>query len=308
MAMFKEATNFAGHLKQLEKDLKALQKQIDVHSTSLRNILVSPLPRVYEEGLQGPVPSEDEPRMIGGNVQVERISGASQELKKRLEQEVIQPLKAWLDAYRTVEVRIKELEALRLELDSRRRTVGSLQGRLERVKTLPATNNKRDIKIKDTEEKKEHKEEKMQRTQEQYKHMEQIVYNSLFTLIKDTSVLRDYAAAALLIVQECFQTAYSSFEPATAEYSAATTGYGMENRFEAPTIPAEQVPSASRQNQKMRKEEPYVPTADSEAVDQAYPVYSNGYAGAPVTQVYSNPYPPRGVPAWPGQPTAAHAF
>jgi hypothetical protein len=31
--------------------------------------------------------------------------------------------------------------------------------------------------------------------------MEQTVYNSLFTLIKDTSVLRDYAAAAILIVQ-----------------------------------------------------------------------------------------------------------
>jgi hypothetical protein len=35
----------------------------------------------------------------------------------------------------------------------------------------------------------------------QYQEMEQTVYNSLFTLIKDTSVLRDYAAAALLIVQ-----------------------------------------------------------------------------------------------------------
>lgn len=30
--------------------------------------------------------------------------------------------------------------------------------------------------------------------------MELTVYNSLFTLIKDTCVLRDYAAAALLIV------------------------------------------------------------------------------------------------------------
>lgn len=35
----------------------------------------------------------------------------------------------------------------------------------------------------------------------QYQEMEQTVYNSLFTLIKDTSVLRDYAAAAILIVQ-----------------------------------------------------------------------------------------------------------
>lgn len=38
-------------------------------------------------------------------------------------------------------------------------------------------------------------------TMSQYQEMEQTVYNSLFTLIKDTSVLRDYAAAALLIIQ-----------------------------------------------------------------------------------------------------------
>lgn len=37
-------------------------------------------------------------------------------------------------------------------------------------------------------------------TASQFQEMEQTVYNSLFTLIKDTSVLRDYAAAALLIV------------------------------------------------------------------------------------------------------------
>jgi hypothetical protein len=46
----------------------------------------------------------------------------------------------------------------------------------------------------------QHKEDKMQRTASQFQEMEQTVYNSLFTLIKDTSVLRDYAAAALLIV------------------------------------------------------------------------------------------------------------
>lgn len=38
-------------------------------------------------------------------------------------------------------------------------------------------------------------------TMSQYQEMEQTVYNSLFTLIKDTSVLRDYAAAAILIIQ-----------------------------------------------------------------------------------------------------------
>lgn len=42
-------------------------------------------------------------------------------------------------------------------------------------------------------------------TASQFQEMELTVYNSLFTLIKDTCVLRDYAAAALLIVNvSCF--------------------------------------------------------------------------------------------------------
>jgi hypothetical protein len=46
----------------------------------------------------------------------------------------------------------------------------------------------------------------------QYQEMEQTVYNSLFTLIKDTSVLRDYAAAALLIVQVGARPAHNSWD------------------------------------------------------------------------------------------------
>lgn len=67
--------------------------------------MLSPLPRVYEEGHNGQaVPSEPEPSMIGGDVQVERLTSAAQETKKRLDMEVIQPIKQWMVAYRTIQV------------------------------------------------------------------------------------------------------------------------------------------------------------------------------------------------------------
>ena len=67
--------------------------------------MLSPLPRVYEEGHNGQaVPSEPEPCMIGGDVQVERLTAAAQETKKRLDMEVIQPIKQWMVAYRTIQV------------------------------------------------------------------------------------------------------------------------------------------------------------------------------------------------------------
>jgi hypothetical protein len=73
--------------------------------SNIRNIMLSPLPRVYEEGHNGQaVPSEPEPTMVGGDVQVERLTTASAETKKRLDVEVIQPIKQWMVAYRTIAV------------------------------------------------------------------------------------------------------------------------------------------------------------------------------------------------------------
>ena len=76
--------------------------------------MLSALPRVYEEGHNATaVPSEAEPAMIGGDVQVERLTSAAAETKKRLDTEVITPIKQWMVAYRTIQERLKRLEALR---------------------------------------------------------------------------------------------------------------------------------------------------------------------------------------------------
>ncbi|KAI8464016.1 MAG: hypothetical protein J3K34DRAFT_441919 [Monoraphidium minutum] len=236
-AMFKEASMFAAHLRQVEKDLTAWERDIESGFTNFRAIMLSPLPRVYEEGHNGQaVPSEPEPSMIGGDVQVERLTSAAQETKKRLEIEVLQPIKQWMVAYRTIMERMKRLEGLRLELDSRRRTVTDLQVRCERVRaSLNTTRARGEVDLEVNLRRMQHKEDKMQRTMSQFQEMEQTVYNSLFTLIKDTSVLRDYAAAALLIVQESFQAAYAAFEPAMPQYStSALPGAGYAPAVGAP--------------------------------------------------------------------------
>lgn len=61
-AMFREATIFAHQLQVVEKDLVDWQRGIDSSFNNIRNIMLSPLPRVYEEGHNGhAVPSEPEP-------------------------------------------------------------------------------------------------------------------------------------------------------------------------------------------------------------------------------------------------------
>jgi hypothetical protein len=72
--------------------------------TNLRTIMLSPLPRVYEEGHTGEATSTEEATLIGPDVQVERLTSAAKDLKTRLDQEVIQPIKQWMSAYRIIQV------------------------------------------------------------------------------------------------------------------------------------------------------------------------------------------------------------
>ena len=138
---------------------------------NLRTILLAPLPRAYEEAQNGVAQacSEGEPKLIGQGVQVDSLMQCAADLKNRLEEEVVKPLKHWYAAYKNIVVRwagvgdddlcvcvagsqpetppttaatseksgvvtahcmqdrMTKLEQLRLELDSRRRTVETLQ-------------------------------------------------------------------------------------------------------------------------------------------------------------------------------------
>ncbi|GLI69667.1 hypothetical protein VaNZ11_014345 [Volvox africanus] len=217
-AMFKEATEFCKHLRVLERDLRSIHKAIDAKFANLRNILCSPLPRAFEEGRDGAVPCTEEPKLIGQGVGLEVLQQAANDLKIRLDEDVIKPLRSWLIAYRSVRDRMEKLEALRLELDSRRRTVDSLNekvDRLDRMQPAPQQKDKHEQDVEKTTHLLHHKGEKLTRTMHAYRELELAVFNSLNTLIKDTGVLRDYTGLSLQIVQECYQKGYAAFSTAT---------------------------------------------------------------------------------------------
>lgn len=214
--MFKEASNFARSILLLEKDLKSMTKCIESHFRNLRGILISPVPRIYDTQNDVTAPLEDEVRMLGANMDVEAIPKAADDAKKRVHQEVMEPLLEWLSAYRVISDRMQSLEQLRLELDSRRRTVTNLQVKLEKLRTEQTGRDraKLQLEVKETEDIMARKEDKMTRTWAQFSELERTVYNSLYTLVRDTAVLRDYTHAALTIIQECFQTAAQAYNQA----------------------------------------------------------------------------------------------
>lgn len=72
---------------------------------NLRGILLSPVPRIYDEGEHGPQPLESEARLLGANMDVEAIPRAAAEARARVNSEVMEPLNEWLQAYKVIQVR-----------------------------------------------------------------------------------------------------------------------------------------------------------------------------------------------------------
>lgn len=204
--MVKEARKFSLQLKALHKDLTGLDKAVDTGLETMRGVLTAQLPRAYDETTTGLVPSDKEERIVGVNVNIDGISSANAELKQRLQEEVLHPLEQWLSAYRSIKERNKRVEQLRLDLDTKRRETMALHEKYQKLKA------KEHKDAESTGFRAQTEEDKMHRHAQRYAEAEAEVFNALLTLIRDTAVLREYAAAALAIIQRCFTLAYTSFD------------------------------------------------------------------------------------------------
>ena len=93
---------------------------------------------------------------------INTISGALSVQAKKLEAEVLAPMQRWTTAYNTVQARMNKLEGVRLEVDSRRRTVAELGQKIDKQRArLPQTKSKGEFDIEQTIKKVQHKENKL---------------------------------------------------------------------------------------------------------------------------------------------------
>jgi len=204
--MIKEAKRFAFELKALHRDLTALSAATDTGLNTVKTVLNSNLPRAYDEGVLGVAPVDKEERIVGINVNLEGVAAAQAELKARLQSEVLHPLEQWLAAYRSIKVRNKKCEEVRLELDNKRRSALALHEKHNRLR------DRKDKHADAAFHKAQNEEDKMNRLAQRYAEVEAEVFNALLTLIRDTTVLREYAAAAIAILQRCFTLSYQCFD------------------------------------------------------------------------------------------------
>lgn len=226
-AMINEARKFAQQIKSLHHDLLVLDMQIDVSFATTKGVLSAQLPRVFENAVDGALPTELEAGIVGQGVALDTITAATVDMRYKLQQEVLFPLEQWLSAYRTIKLRNKKTESTRLELDVLRRDKASQEDKLARLRILHDTlpdhkKGSSQNKIERAEDKLANITNQVARLTARYTEIESEVYNALLTLIKDTAVLKQYAAAGFFIFQRCFATAYGAFDLSIPQYSVAT--------------------------------------------------------------------------------------
>lgn len=215
--MLREAGEFSQHLRRCEKEIRGVKVATESLLTATRLVMTAPLPRVFDEMGGGKVVAVGAGAADGGAVVVpiggldfnaEELSRLSKETGRKLESEVLAPMERWMNAYALVQNRMKKLESLRLEVDSRRRTVSHLGRKVDCQRArLPQTRAKGEYEMEGTIKVLQHKESKLSACRQAFKEHEALVYHQLTNLIRDTVWLKSYLSAVLRVQSEAFGAA-----------------------------------------------------------------------------------------------------
>ena len=318
--MLKEATEFSVHLKRCEKDIRALKVATEGILVTSKVVLTSPLPRVFEETgggkvvpvATGPAGTSGSAPIGGGDFSPEELARISKETGSKIETEVLAPMERWMNAFSLVQNRMTKLEALRLEVDSRRRTVAKLGKKVDVQRAqLPQTRARGEYDMENTIKILQHKEAKLSACRQSYKEHEALVYHQLTNLILDTVWLKSYISAVLRVESEAFAIANvalgsmkaalpSSASPSEADPIQMS---GMIDSLSDDGIPAARSDGMSRLNYKSRemngsptkkataKDSMYTIEASSEGarIPGAIPAQHDGYGALNNSGEYSRP-------------------
>ncbi|DBB01296.1 TPA: hypothetical protein ACH3X3_011693 [Trebouxia sp. C0006] len=212
--MYKEVHDFAQTLKECDKQIKQLETASTAVFKATGDALSRPLPHVYQEDAQGiaqPVVPQDELRQQAAttmgtagpqsSVRVQDLATISQKHTNDLEQNVLEPLRAWIKEYRTFKDRMSVLDNTRLEFDAERRAFHKLEIKGVHHKQAndavnPEIAGKLEAKSGDVAAKRN-----------VYNAHEQELYNGLAALINDAKNVRVYLASLMRAQSQAFGAA-----------------------------------------------------------------------------------------------------
>jgi hypothetical protein len=225
--MMREANDFAAHLRRCEASLAGVKAASEDLLSTARNVMTAPLPTVWEETAQGAGGEVRPVVTIGGaGFSPDAIARLSQTASAAMEGQVLVPVKRWLDVHAALSARLKVLEALRLEVDSRRHTVIDLAATVDKLRAklsrAPGADGRLENQLDDAIKRLQHKEGKLALVAHEFKEKEGALADDLSTLIRDAEWLRHYMATALKLQGDALLGAAAALGP--AEGGAAAGG------------------------------------------------------------------------------------
>lgn len=168
--MFREATHYCQQFKAVVRKLARMTKNYSDLTSTAEELLESRIPRLYKTEPDGTVVPEfpDSDTALAKGLQTRKLAASSQSMQQRMEEEILSNFETWFGVYENCKVALNELVDLKFELDSRQRTVISLdyqrhsvQDKIEKEASEgEQTSSSRDLELKNTAAKLEHKEEK----------------------------------------------------------------------------------------------------------------------------------------------------
>jgi hypothetical protein len=240
--MSKEAVDFAAHLKRCERAILDMKTSAETILTTTRNVMAAPLPVVFEDTAAAAGGAARPMASIGGAAFAgDAVTRLSQTASAQLQAQVLVPVRRWLEVHAALQARLKEVEALRLEVDSRRHTVIALAASVDKQRAAlgaGGANGRLENSLEDTVKRLQHKEAKLALVAHKYQESEQALADDLGTLIKDAEWLRHYMATALRLQGEALMGAAAALgdvKPAhTASLSMSELSLGSGATAAAP--------------------------------------------------------------------------
>ena len=162
---------------------------------------------------------------MGGDFAPDDLDAVAKDAAKKVEAEVLAPMARWAAAYTTVATRMKRLEGVRLEVDSRRRTVVSLGTAIDKQRLrLPHTRSKGEWQMEQTIKRLQHKEAKLAAARQAFKEQEALVFQQLAQLIRDAVWLKSYLGAVMRLQADAYSAAGAALGPSKVVLAASAGG------------------------------------------------------------------------------------
>ena len=225
-----------------------LQSATDAFLKESTDLLAAPLPAVYTASPTGGPPEPVEgPGLLGPRADLTRLREITKDLDEGMAADVLAPVEQWLFAWQAVRKRVDKLEEVRIDIDSRRRVVRSLQQKSESQRsgiaraTSERGRGKLEQSLEATWRMVQHKEAKLSMALDHFAQFEAEVSEELSGLINDAVCLKSYLSACMELEREAFRAAGRALYDeggdggSVSRDSAGAGGRGRDRRSRGPS-------------------------------------------------------------------------